>query len=167
MLLVLLSTISYPLTVNRLDLVISLATRLGIHDLDIEFELRPLSAKDDQLQSPLPSKMTYWLALTSYLAIQRVPQPAVIKVLQQYTSDPEEVRKRRPCAILLLSMNHRFLLICTLFCSLSERSSVLPSWSTRVLKGLKKHYGRPGRDGVRILVASLTPLSQLFSDESL
>lgn len=86
-----------PLAVNRLDLVISLATRLGIHDLDIEFELRPLSAKDDQLQSPLPSKMTYWLALTSYLAIQRVPQPAVIKVLQQYTSDPEEVRKQRPC----------------------------------------------------------------------
>lgn len=76
---------------NRLDLVTSLAERLGITDLDTEFELRPLRGKD-QLASPLPDKMTYWLALTSYLAIQRVPQPQLLKVLQQYTTDPEEVR---------------------------------------------------------------------------
>lgn len=71
-------------------MVISLAERLGIKDLDVEFEMRPLTNKDE-LVSPLPDKMTYWLALTSYLAIQRVPQPQLLKVLQQYTSEPEEV----------------------------------------------------------------------------
>lgn len=69
-----------------------MARRLGIQDLDLEFELQLLSSEKVQLQSPFPERMTYWLALTSYLAIQRVPQPHILKILQQYTGDSEEVR---------------------------------------------------------------------------